>query len=459
MVVKPITARKPATGNLNLFFFCLMLTKVAGAGWIVMLLFCFPSLTNAQRFLSDYDSTLFIKDTVVNTVRRFENLHISAYMQPQYQVAQSKGIDSYEGGNFGTHVNNRFTLRRARVKIDYIIPSDGRGLPKALFTFQFQATERDLDIRDVFVRLYEPKAQNLALTMGLFARPFGYEVNLSSQYRESPERGRASQILVPSERDLGAMVSYDPQQRVGKLPRLKFDMGVFNGQGKSGPAEFDSYKDLISRLTVKPFGLSRRLTLSGGLSFLNGGWRQDTRYRYEIKNVNGKSLYVVDSSLANIGAKAPRRYYGADAQVVLKHSWGKTEWRAEYWWGIQPGTAATTVNPGTQPIGPTYIRNFNGGFFYFLQNIANKNWELMVKYDWYDPNTKVAAGNIGLADTNLSATDIRYGTLGTGITRYFGEHVKILAYYSFVRNEKTALRDYTTDLPDDVLTLRMQLRF
>lgn len=437
-----------------------MPTKITGALAVAMLSICVPLVVKAQRFLSDYDSTLFLKDTVLNTVRRFENLHIGAYMQPQYQVAQSKGIDTYEGGNFGDHVSNRFLLRRARVKIDYIVPAkEERGLPKALFTFQFEATERDLNIRDMFLRLYEPKAQNLSVTMGLFARPFGYEVNLSSQYRESPERGRMSQILMPSERDLGAMVSYDPQRRIGKLLRFKFDIGVFNGQGKSGPAEFDSYKDAISRLTIKPFRLSRKLSLSGGLSWLNGGWRQDTRYRYETKTVDGKATNVVDSNLSNIGAKAPRKYYGADAQAVLEHGWGKTEWRAEYWRGTQPGTATTTVNPGVQPTGPTYIRNFDGGFFYFLQNIVNEEWELVLKYDWYDPNTRAAGTGIGRTDANLTPADVRYGTLGIGLTRYLGDHVKLLAYYSRVRNEATALSDYAEDLKDDVFTLRMQLRF
>lgn len=412
-----------------------------------------------QRFLSDYDSTLFMRDTVRNTVRRFENLHFSGYMQPQFQVAQREGAATYDGGNFGEHVNNRFILRRARIKLDYILEAKERDLPKALFTFQFEATERDLNIRDMFLRLYEPKKQNFALTMGLFARPFGYEVNLSSAYRESPERGRMSQILVPSERDLGAMISYEGHQPKRKKIALKFDAGFFNGQGKSGPAEFDSYKDFISRLTLKPFRLMKKATFSAGLSVLNGGWRQDTKYRYQTGVAGGNKLFMVDSNLANIGRKAPRHYYGADAQLVIKSKWGKTEWRAEYWLGKQPGTAATTVNPGTLPLGPTYIRNFDGGFFYFLQNIINDKWEMVLKYDWYDPNRKVSKTEIGKGGTNFTAADIRYNTFGGGIIRYFTGNLKLLAYYSLVRNEETGLTGFTADLPDDVLTLRMQLRF
>src|SRR5215216_4223831 len=184
----------------------------------------------SQRYLSDYDSTLFIKDTVRPFLRRMENLRFTGYIQPQFQVAQSEGAPSFEGGNFSEFSNNRFMLRRARIKLDYQLPSNTkeRTLPNALFSFQIDATERGVAVRDMFLRLYEPKKQNLSLTMGLFARPFGYEVNLSSAYRETPERGRMSQILMPTERDLGAMVSYEVLAET-KLP-FKFDVGVFNGQ-------------------------------------------------------------------------------------------------------------------------------------------------------------------------------------------------------------------------------------
>lgn len=413
----------------------------------------------AQRFLSEYDSTLFMRDTVTQVVRRFERLHFSGYIQPQYQVAQTKGIASYSGGNFAEQSDNRFMLRRARLKVDYVLDSKKSNVPAALFTFQFEATERDVNVRDMFVRLFEPRRQNFSLSAGLFSRPFGYEVNLSSSYRETPERGRMSQILMPSERDLGVMVSYESQKRPRKHPQFKIDAGLFNGQGKSGPAEFDSYKDFISRVYMKPIPTSENLTISAGLSLLLGGWAQGTKYKYTMSDKNGIDDFEVDSSMSNLGEKAPREYYGADAQLAYDHAWGKTELRGEYWKGTQPGTATTTVNPGTLPLVPTYIRDFDGAFFYFLQNIINKRWELMAKYDWYDPNTKVSGHDIGKAGTKLTPADIRYNTFGTGLTHYFNQQLKILAYYDIVRNEETDLAGYTTDLKDNVFTLRMQLRF
>jgi hypothetical protein len=413
----------------------------------------------AQRYLADYDSLLFVRDTVRPLVNRFQNLAISGYMQPQFQLAQKEGEATFEGGNFAPNAKSRFLLRRARIKVDYVVPAKDRNIPKALFTFQIDATERGVIVRDMFLRLYEPTKQNYSLTMGLFARPFGYEVNLSSAYRETPERARMSQTLMPGERDMGAMVSYESQNPKRHHPLLKFDVGVFNGVGPTGVTDFDSYKDLISRLALKEWELSKKLKISGGLSFLNGGWRQDSKYKYEIAANNSAKTFAVDSSLANIGNKAPRRYYGADVQVAFLHQWGKTEWRAEYWQGTQPGTATTTISPAVQPLGPTYLRKFNGAVFYFLQNIINQQWEAMVKYDWYDPNRLVSGSDIGRSGTNLTPADIKFSTLGVGLTRYFSGNLKLLAYYDLVRNEKTALSEYQTDVPDNVFTLRMQLRF
>jgi hypothetical protein len=412
----------------------------------------------SQRYLSDLDSTLlYLKDTVRPLLKRFENLQFSGYIQPQFQLAETKGARSYNGGDFSQFSKSRFMLRRARVKLDYLLTTDER-YPKALFTFQVDATERGVNVRDMFMRLYETKGHNFSFTAGLFARPFGYEVNLSSSYRETPERGRMSQILMPTERDLGAMITYEPIRKQARNKFIKIDAGLFNGQGLSGPTDFDSHKDIINRLTVKPISINRFL-ISGGLSLLYGGWRQGTNYVYEIGMENGAKTFIVDSSLSNIGKIAPRHYYGADVQIILGHAWGQTEWRAEYWKGQQPGTEISTTNPGFQLALPTYRRYFDGAFFYFLQNIINRQNQLLVKYDWYDPNTKVSKTEIGKAGTNLTIADIKYSTLGIGYAHYFNDHVKAVLYYEFVKNEATRLPAYLSDQKDDVFTLRFQFRF
>jgi hypothetical protein len=413
----------------------------------------------SQRYLSDLDSSLlYLKDSVKPFLKRFDNLRFSGYIQPQFQVAQSKGARSYNGGDFSEFSQSRFMLRRARIKLDYLLPTEDR-YPKALFTFQIDATERGVNVRDMYVRLYETKRHFFSLTAGLFARPFGYEVNLSSAYRETPERGRMSQILLPTERDLGAMVSYESYNRETQPHFFKMDIGFFNGQGLAGTTDFDSYKDLISRLTVKPMRV-KNFEFSGGLSLLYGGWRQGSKYIYESAiGPTGDRYFQLDSSVNNIGRKAPRHYYGADIQIVLKNDWGRTEWRAEYWRGIQPGTATTTTNPGTLPTTPIYLRNFDGAFLLFLQNIVNTNHQVMVKYDWYDPNLDVKESDIGKPGTNITVADIKYTTLGIGYAWYFNENMKLVLYYDIVKNELTQLSGNTTDIKDNIFTCRIQYRF
>jgi len=430
---------------------------------IAFLTAIFSFQSNAQRFLTDIDSSFFIKDTVRPIIKRFENIIISGYMQPQFQVAQSDGAPSFEGGNFSQYSKSRFMLRRARVKVDYLLKTK-RNFPQALFTFQIDASERGVIVRDMFVRLFETKGNNISTSAGFFSRPFGFEVNLGSSSRESPERGRMSQILMPGERDLGVMFTFEPLNPEHKLKSLKLDGGFFNGQGPVGTTDFDSYKDFISRLILKPQKINKT-EIGAGLSFLRGGWKNGTKYVYEIgKATNGDRIFVVDSALRNLGKASPRHYYGGDIQIKFHNSWGLTELRAEHWLGTQPGTNTTTVNPGVLPnangvLLPTYVRHFNGSFFYFLQNIVNTKHQVLLKYDWYDPNIKVSKSEIGKAGTNLTAADIKFTTLGVGYVYQLNAQTKLVLYYDFVTNEKTQIAGYTSDLKDNILTCRLQFRF
>jgi phosphate-selective porin len=83
----------------------------------------------------------------------------------------------------------------------------------------------------------------------------------------------------------------------------------------------------------------------------------------------------------------------------------------------------------------------------------------LVKYDWYDPNTKVSGKSIGAPGANLSSANIKYNTLGIGYINYLTENVKLVLFYSMPKNEQTALAGYTNDLKDNVLTCRLQFRF
>lgn len=410
--------------------------------------------------MDNLDTSKTVSKGILNIYQKNDLLRIGAYLQPQFQVASANGVSSFEGTDFATNVNNRFMMRRSRLRIDYMHYSDTKE-PGIQIVFQFDANERGFSVRDVWGRLFENNLKLFSFTTGMFARPFGFETNLSSSDRESPERGRMNQLLMKSERDLGAMLTFDARKDIGFLNHFKFDIGLFNGQGITANGDFDNSKDLITRLSLKPLKLNTKVTFSVGTSLLHGALLQNTKYSYTTSTINGIKTTVVDSSLNNLGKNTPRRYYGADAQLKMKNRVGFTEFRAEFIGGKHSVLANSNETPTALLSGNDgfHIRNFNGAYFYFLQNIFSTQHQLLVKFDWFDPNTKVAKNEIGAINSNFTAANIKYSTLGLGYINYLSDNAKLTFYYAKVWNEKTLLNGFTKDVKDDVFTCRLQFRF
>ena len=261
----------------------------------ITMLFC--HLLHAQFLMDMVDTSKNMGKGMLQLYNKFNRIKISGYTQFQFQSAQTKGEKSFAGGDFATNVNNRFMIRRGRLRVDYI-RTDKNEHPFLQLSMQLDGTEKGFGIRDFWGRVHENKWQLFSFTAGMFARPFGYELNLGSADRESPERGRMSQILMKGERDLGVMASFEPRKKDNPLKHLKLDAGFFNGQGIPGiNSEYDSYKDFISRLTIKPYKVTKQLSISGGLSFFNGGFIETTKYVYSTGiNPGGAKVFIVDSA-------------------------------------------------------------------------------------------------------------------------------------------------------------------
>ena len=429
------------------------MNKLLRSTLVAATLLLLPFAAKAQFLMDMVDTTKEMGKGMLGLYKKFDHIRINGYIQPQFQAIQTKGAKSFNGGDFPADVNNRFMLRRGRLRFEYARLND-KNQPQVQFVFQFDGTERGVFIRDFWGRFYENKFQNFSGTVGMFARPFGYELNLSSSDRESPERGRMTQILMKTERDLGAMISFEPRKKTHPLKNFRWDLGVFNGQGLTATADYDSYKDIISRIALKPIKLNKALTLSAAIGTLQGGWIEKDSTRYTM----GNNAFTSTKSGSNVNSKAPRKYYEADAQLKLKTKAGATEIRAEYWWGTQSGSSSTTETPGTLLKEPVYVRNFNGAYFYFLTNIVNTHHQIGIKYDWYDPNSKISGTAIG-NNNNINATNIKYSTLGFGYTNYINENLKLVLWYEIINNEKTSLAGYTSDVKDNVFTCRVQFRF
>ena len=414
-------------------------------------------------------------------VSALNKLKVNGWLQAQFQYAETRGEANFDGGTFAPNSDKRFMIRRGRVKFTY----NGTN---SQYVLQINATERGISLTDFYALVTEPKHKTLSLAVGIMNRPFGFEIDQSSQYRESPERSRYTQILMPNERDLGAKIVFAPG-KTSKLFGLRLDAGFYDGQGiyvpgtstpasPSGSAlyqpgaspvfglnEFDFNKDFIGRLSYYRTTKNGKMKYGIGTSHYNGGntYQTNTVYKQIYTNAAGyKDWQVQDSSTIRYKNKVePRVYYGAEAYFSINTSIGTTIIRGEYITGTQPGISNNSASPFFMPTaGATYIRNFDGMYAYFIHRFAKTKHEMAIKYEWYDPNIKVKGTDIqGSTKNAFTSADIKYTQLGLNYTYYHTDNVKFMFAYNIITNEATGLSGYTKDLKDNILTVRVQYRF
>ena len=367
-------------------------------------------------------------------VNNLKKVKFSGFIQAQWQKADTEGIRSFAGGNFEPNTDNRFSVRQGRLKMTY-------ASNPVTAVLQINVTEKGILIRDAYGEFKFPgAAENLSFKAGIFMRPFGFELTNSSGSRESPERARVVQTIFPGERDLGAMLAY-------KLGPVKIEGGLFNGNASS--VDYDSKKDFIGRIyTTKEF---EKVKIGGGVNYYYGGVRQGTKRVYGP----GGGKFVLKDTLTALGKHAKRQYTGVNLQISVASGIGTTTLRSEFITGKQPGTATSSESPKSSalPNQDTYIRSFNAGIFYFLQNIGKTGLQVVAKYDFYDPNSNASGGNLA------TEGDLKYSTLGFGLN-YYWKNLTFMAYYDLVKNESSStLSKYKNDLDDNVFTLRTQFKF
>lgn len=409
-----------------------------------------------------------------NYVDLLRKIKISGYLQTQFRLTDVNGAPAqFSGGNFPANSNKLFQVRRGRIKVNY-------DNVLTQFVIQFDAIQTGFTLKDAYLSITEPWLQSFGFQMGVFDRPFGYEISFSSNMRETPERSRLFQTLFPGERELGAKLFFAPQ--LGNLTFLRADVGVFNGSGPTAN-EFDSYKDFIGHVGAQfPFdNIGAELDL--GVSGYLGSVRNNTKFLWQNgeRQVGGVVFkgFNVDSSLSHFGDGVARRYFGVDAQFYYDvPGIGGLALRGEYIAGRQPGSSdliaatnsdgnnKTTVSPSSQPSGPIFLRNFAGWYVNLVQNIGTDH-QLLVKYDVYDANTDVSEMELAVPN-NLSPADIKFSTLGLGYVYHWDGNVKFVLYYEWVKNEtftqtgavkNASLTPFQNNLRDNVFTFRVQYRF
>jgi hypothetical protein len=465
--------------------------------------FLVGSLVTVSAMAQTLEETQSSLQNTQNELAALKKLKFSGYVQAQYQVADSVGVASMEAGNFAAGNDKRFMVRRGRLKAAYTNTND-EGIVTSEFVLQSDFSEKGFLLRDAYCRFLIPYTKNfLALKSGIFDRPFGYEIAYSSSLRETPERGRMSQLLFPGERELGAMLIFEGPKG-SRWEWLKMQGGYFGGNGAYVPVggDVDFKKDFIGQIILKKSFMKERLKVSGGLSYYNGGVAQgsDTSYTFNSDSkMYEKHVYKGSKNTLHL-----REYVGGDLQISFDSKIGLTTLRAEYIEGTQPSIGSNSVSPSFSTITgyssyastsslPTtsftvgapgapafnlYSRHFSGYYLYFVQNIAHSKHDIVVKYDVYDPNTKVSGGDLvdqvkltssssSFTKTKVSQADIKYHTIGLGYIYHLDENIKISLYYAMVTNESTsagsssgsAISHFARDIKDNVFTARVQYKF
>ena len=85
---------------------------------------------------------------IFKEVYHVKKIKITGWSQTQYQWTQTPGAKTLDGGDFPVNSNNRFMIRRGRVKIVYT---------NKLFqsVLQINATERGVNLVDIYGTLYD----------------------------------------------------------------------------------------------------------------------------------------------------------------------------------------------------------------------------------------------------------------------------------------------------------------
>lgn len=422
--------------------------------WLLIFSFIFLSLPAQEwKDVSSQSTDSLSERTAAleKAVGVLQKIKVTGYIQGQYQYGQQDADLRVGSENENPDKGfNRIGIRRGRIKFTY---TEGIGTG----VINLDATEKGVSIRDLYIALRDPWTKQNELRMGVFDTPFGYEVDYSTGLMESPERATVVERTFPAGRDLGAMIKLRPKS-TSPLHFLRWDMSIHSGNGINVDA--DSRKDISSRL-IATQSLPQGGFWEAGVSYYYGHVYNPTQIVYHME---GDRFLPVDK--AKTGTYMKREYFGANAQIRFVTGIGATTFRLEGLFGTQPGTLGSSKSPDYSkrpdnvPANELFKRPFSGYILYLLQDIGTSRFSALLKYDSYDPNTKLKGKDIGGSGTYTSATDLRQSTLGIGLMYQYDSHLRILGWYDFNYNEEAPLlTGYNQNRKDNVFTARVQYRF
>jgi len=389
------------------------------------------------------------------TVDKLAKIKVGGYIQTQWQYGDSVGQATSGGGSFGPNSQERFLIRRARLKTTW------QG-STSKYVLELDASPSGFSIKDINASISEPWLKAFTATAGVMDRPFGFEVGYSSSAIEVPERTRGAANLMPNEKDLGAQLEFVGNERLGFLEFFNLKAGVFTGMGATA-AENDNEKDYIGRAGfLAPFyGLN--LAVDGGFSTYMGKVTNTTTKVFETA-MNADTLTWKAKSGQSKLDTYDRTLMGVDGQIYYDIPViGGISLRGEYWWGKNPSSSSNSQFYAGDTNG-VYLREVASWYVMAVQNLGTQ-FQVAARYDVYDPNTEADGDDIGKKGSKLIASDVAFSTVALALNYFWDDAVRFTAAYDIVTNEQvnsaatSTLKNWTKDLNDNLFTLRMQVKF
>ncbi|MBE9487975.1 MAG: hypothetical protein IMY73_02225 [Bacteroidetes bacterium] len=381
---------------------------------------------------------------VVKKASWTDHIKLSGNVQMQWQMAQEKGAEVFSPmGNFADDSNNRFDIRRARLKMTY-------GIDFFTAKIQMNANQKGVSVVEANLALHN-KSKTMMMTTGLFYKPFGYLIQRSSSIRQQPELPRVVQSLL-KDVGIGAYGSITGEKGTF-LNQFKLDLGVMTEDEKFNQTR--QFRNLIGRIDFnQPIGDNS--VVGAEFSTYLGGLKNKGNIAYESAD-NGYDV-INDAT----GKVLKRDYYDFGVRYETVTGWGDTKIFGEYMFGTQVGNDKSSKSSSIMmdKDAPLFQRNFSGMYLYFQQEIANSDVSLMFQLDTYDPNTKIGKEDIGKFE-NTSGVDVAHTSLGVGLFyKFLKEKVAVSAVYDFVWNEECPnLANFKTNRKDNLFTLRLLCAF
>ena len=355
---------------------------------------------------------------------KLNKIKVSGYIQAQWE---SYGADLEKTNGY----NNTFFIRRARIKFTY------EALDGVKFVLQPDFSTGNLALKDAYTVVNLPKLKNLTLWVGQMNRP-NYDVEYSSSSRELLERARVTTTIYPGEREVGAKLEYNGI----KVPIL-FQVMVMNGDFTGTQAKaVQSNKDVMARFVYSVKLPSAGVGIDFGANHYFGANLAKTN-QY-VKNSNG----TVDS-LNNVWRYLDKHWTGGEIRIYADVLGGMSI-KGEYVAGLNSiaSAVASTSTMAQKKASPNLYNNFAGYYITLVKNVGAKN-QAVVRYDYYDPNTKLSGDAANGA--------LYYKTWSFAWQYYLNDNIRLTAQYTMPKNETNATN--LSDYKDNLFTIRVQAKF